>query len=235
MTVEEVMTQLESWGNPQTKKVLMNHGAREPFYGVKVADLKKIVKKVKKDHELAMALYETGNSDAMYLAALISDESKMTKSDLQKWAEGAYWYMISEYSVAWAAAESPYAEELADEWIESEQENIASAGWATWSNIVLLKPDDELDLDKLRRLMSRAEENIHDREDRVSYAKNNFILAVGGSVKALTKEAMAAGKRIGKVKVNMGETACKVPFIPQYLQKMADKGKIGYKKKTVKC
>ncbi|GLR17439.1 DNA alkylation repair protein [Portibacter lacus] len=235
MTVAEVMTQLESWGNPKTKEVLLKHGAREPFFGVKVADLKKIVKKVKKNHELAMALYDTGNSDAMYLAGLISDETKMTKADLNKWAEEAYWYMISEYAVAWAAAETPFAEEIADEWIQSDKVNVASAGWATWSNILLLKADEDLDLEKIKSLMAKAEEGIHDHQDRVSYTKNGFILAAGGAVSALTDLATEYGNRIGKVKVNMGETACKVPFIPDYLKKMKEKGRIGNKKKTVKC
>ena len=235
MTFTEIMSQLEEWGNPSTKKVLMRHGAREPFFGVKAGDLKKIVKKVKKDHDLAMRLYATGNSDAMYLAGLISDESKMTKADLRKWAEEAYWSYLSEYSVAWATAESPYAEELANEWIESDKENIASSGWATWTNIIILTPDEDLDLKKIRSLMKRAEKDVHEGENRVSYTKNGFILTAGASVKALTEEAIEAGKRIGKVKVDMNGSACKVPFIPEYLKKMEGQGRIGYKKKTVKC
>jgi hypothetical protein len=71
MTKDEIMLELEKLGNEQTKKVLSRHGAREPFFGVKVGDLKKIVKKVKKNHDLSLELYATGNSDAMYLAGLI--------------------------------------------------------------------------------------------------------------------------------------------------------------------
>ena len=56
----------------------MNHGAKEPFFGVKVGDLKKILKKTKKNHELSLELYKTGNSDAMYLAGLMADEKKIT-------------------------------------------------------------------------------------------------------------------------------------------------------------
>ena len=73
MQLAEIMQQLEAWGSEQTKKTLMRHGAREPLFGVKVGDLKKIEKKVKKNHQLAMQLYDTGNADAMYLAGLIAD------------------------------------------------------------------------------------------------------------------------------------------------------------------
>ena len=76
MTKDQVMTELKKKGSESIKKLFLNHGANEPMYGVKVADLKVIQKKVKKDHELAMGLFATGNYDAMYLAGLIADESK---------------------------------------------------------------------------------------------------------------------------------------------------------------
>ncbi len=89
MTLEEIMLELEQYGDPQTKKTLMTHGAREPLFGVKVADLKKILKKTKKNHELSLELYNTGNSDAMYLAGLMADETKITKEQLESWVENA--------------------------------------------------------------------------------------------------------------------------------------------------
>ena len=95
MTSQEIMQQLSDWGSENTKRILMKHGAPEPFFGVKVADLKKIKRKLKKDHELSLELYDTGNSDAMYLAGLIADENQITRAQLQKWAENATYYMIS--------------------------------------------------------------------------------------------------------------------------------------------
>ena len=127
MTTDEVMLELLKFGNEQTKKVFTRHGAREPFYGVKVGDLKTLVKKIKTDHKLALELYKTGNSDAMYLAGLIADENLVTGEELNDWAKAAYWYMLSEYTVPWLAAESRYGWELALEWIESTEEGIASA------------------------------------------------------------------------------------------------------------
>ena len=94
MTLEEVMAELEGYGNPQTKNTFIKHGVREPYFGVKVQDMKKIVKKVKKNHQLSLELFATGNSDAMYLAGLIADENKITKNDLNRWAREAYWLSL---------------------------------------------------------------------------------------------------------------------------------------------
>ena len=68
MSLKDVMAELKKLGNEQQKKTYFRHGVREPVYGVKIADLKVIQKKVKKDYELSLQLYDTGNSDAMYLA-----------------------------------------------------------------------------------------------------------------------------------------------------------------------
>ncbi len=235
MTASEVIRELEGYGNETTKRIFINHGAREPFFGVKVQDLKKIVKKIKKDYRLSLELYGTGNSDAMYLAGLIADEKAMTKQDLQKWVKGAYWYMISDYTVPWIAAESNFGKELAMEWIESDQEFIASAGWATLSNLVSLKPDNELDIENISALLDRVEMEIHSAQNRVRYTMNGFVIAVGSYVKELTNKAIFIGGKIGKVHVDMGGTACKVPLAPEYIQNVIDRGTHGKKRKVARC
>src|SRR5215216_3488770 len=127
MTAKEVLAQLKKLGTEQTKKTFLRHGAKEPFFGVKVGDLKVLQKKIKTDHALALELYDTGNSDAMYLAGFIADPAAMTKADLQKWVKGAYWNMLSGYTVPWVASESKFGRELALDWIDSDAELIANA------------------------------------------------------------------------------------------------------------
>lgn len=235
MNFKEIMTELEAMGNEQTKKTFKKHGAREPFFGVKVGDLKKIVKKVKKDHNLSLELYNTGNSDAMYLAGLIADEKQITREQLKSWAEKAYWYYISEFIVPWITAESRYGWELGLEWIESEKESIAACGWATLSSMTAVKPDEELNFDALSALLDRVKKEINLAPNRVRHTMNAFVIAVGSNVRELTNKAIKTGEKIGKVDVDMGGTACKVPSSPIYIDKVKKRGSIGKKRKTARC
>lgn len=235
MTLESIMQELATLGSESTKRTFKNHGAPEPFFGVKVGDLKTIVKRIKKEHALSLALYDTGNSDAQYLAGLIADERKISKSELHHWAKKASWYMMSEFTVPWVAAESPFGWELALEWIESPEENIASSGWATLSSLVGLKPDNELDLPALDRLLDRAARDIPGAKNRVRYTMNGFVIAVGGSVVPLHERAIETAKKIGKISVDMGGTACKVPFAPDYIAKIVAMGRLGHKRKMARC
>lgn len=45
MSFDEIMQALEENGSEQMKKVLMNHGEKEPFFGVKITFLKTTVRK----------------------------------------------------------------------------------------------------------------------------------------------------------------------------------------------
>lgn len=152
----EVMDKLASLGTEQTKTMFMRHGAMEPIFGVKIGDLKKLVKDVKKDKALARELFETGNSDAMYLAGLTVDPKSMDIETLRRWVQAAYWYMAAEYTVAGVAAESPYALELAREWILSPEEMIATCGWSTYANYISVTPDEALDLEEIRSLLKQV-------------------------------------------------------------------------------
>ncbi len=229
------MQELAALGSESIKKIFKNHGAPEPFFGVKVGDMKTLVKRIKKDHALSLALYNTGNSDAQYLAGLIADEQKITKADLQHWAKNASWHMQSEYTVAWVAAESAFGWELALEWIESPEERIATAGWATLGSLVSIKPDAELDLPVLDALLDRVAHNIAGAQNRVRYTMNGFVIAVGGAVAPLSARAMEVAQKIGKVSVDVGGTACKVPFAPEYLGKIVEMGRVGHKRKMARC
>lgn len=235
MSVDEVMAYLEEKGCPTTKATFMRHGAPDSFFGVKVGDLKVLQKKIKRDHSLALKLYETGNSDAMYLAGLICDPQAMTKKELDQWVKAAPWYMISEYTVAWTAAESPCGYDVAKKWIDSKQESIASAGWMTLSGIVSLKSDNDLDLEELTELLSRVEKKIAAAPNRVKYAMNGFVISVGSYVNPLSELAQQTARRLGKVEVDMGNTACKVPLATEYIDKAIARGSLSKKRKTVFC
>lgn len=235
MNRAEVMAELKKLGTAQTKQTYLRHGAREPLFGVKVGDLKKIVKKVKKNHELSLELYDTGNSDAMYLAGLIADEKRITPADLNRWVRAATWGWHSEYAVPWVAAESAHGWALGLEWIDSAKENVAASGWSTLGSVLSIRPDAELDLKAVEMLLARVEKQIGGAPNRVKYVMNGFVIAVGAFVKPLHKKAIETAKRIGAVDVDVGDTDCRVPSAVEMLQKIAKLGRVGKKKRSARC
>jgi len=235
-TIAQVMAELKKKGDPKRIKTFVNHGApADKMFGVSVADMKAIAKKIRGEQELACELYETGNSDAMYLAGMVADGSLMTKRQLESWAKNASWQMISEYTVPGVATESKHARDLALKWIKSRSESIASCGWNTYAGYVTVTADDELDMEEIEALLDQVEAEIDTAPNRVKYTMNGFVIAVGSYVSPLKKQAKATAKRLGKVDVEMGGTSCKVPLATEYIEKVEKSGRAGKKRKTIKC
>lgn len=236
-TVASIMAQLKKKGKESTRKIYARHGmATENMYGVSVADLKDLAKTIKGQQALACELYATGNLDAMYLAGMVADGSKMSAKELTAWAEGAAnLQMIAEYTVPWVTVENPQARELALQWMKSKKERVACAGWCTYSGLVATNPDDALDLAEIESLLGAVVKGIKSAQNRVRYTMNGFVIAVGSYVRPLSKEAKTAARQIGTVSVDVGDTACNVPVAAGYIEKIEAAGRVGKKRKTIRC
>jgi 3-methyladenine DNA glycosylase AlkD len=231
------MFELEALGDEQTKRTYMRHGGKEPVFGVKVSDLKNLIKKyqLKNNHELALELYATGNYDAMYLAGLIANSGKMTKETALLWLSQAYYWMLAEYTVSPVVAETDFAMELAQKLIDDSDERRASCGYSILWFYIMREEDVNLDKNELRLLLNKIEAEIHNAPNRVRYQMNNAVIAIGNSVSDLFDDAYATGVRIGAVSVEMGGTKSKTPSITEKLSNAKEKNQIGHKRKVARC
>jgi hypothetical protein len=234
MTASEILTELKKLGNEGTARVLRNHGAHDPCLGVKIGDMKPLQKQLKRNYGLSLELYASGIYDAMYLAGLIAEPKRMTKKDLTQWVKTAS-KPIASYVVGPIAAGSPVGWSQALTWIKSRKEIENIAGWATLSAIASVRPDAELDFDEYEGLLEVVERTIHAARDAVKYQMNSFVISVGCYISPLTESAIKAGHRIGVVSVDTGNTDCEVPFSPEYIQKVSDRGRVGKKRKSAMC
>jgi hypothetical protein len=165
----------------------------------------------------------------------VADGAQMTKKQLEAWAKKTSCEPICSYTVCWVATESEHARELALKWIDSKTPSVAICGWGTYAGIVATRPDEELDLKEIQSLLDRVVAEIHDAPNKVRYLMNGFVISVGGYVKPLLKQAKTAAKKIGEVEVDMGDTACEVPLATAYIDKIEKMGRVGKKRKTMKC
>jgi 3-methyladenine DNA glycosylase AlkD len=236
-SVAQILAEMKKKGKANYQAIYERHGIpKERSFGVLTSELKKFAKALKGEQKLAMELYATGKMEPMYLAGLVADGAKLTKKELQAWAAGTHGMpIIAEYTVPWVAAENPAACELAKEWITSKEEAVASAGWCSYVGVMATRKDEELDLKEIEGLMRRAVKEVPGAKNRVKYTMNGFVIGVGTYVKPLLKEAKAAAKEIGVVTVDVGETECKVPLAAEYIAKVEKMGRVGKKKKTMKC
>lgn len=235
MNLEMVMQELEALGKERTKKIYGSNGVHEPLFGVATGDMKPITKKIKKNQPLAEQLYTTGNYDAMYFAGVIADPKAMTVADFERWMDAAYCYMLSDWVVAVTLAETDIAQEVADKWIASGEELRMSAGWSCYCWLLGNRPDGEFSESKIANMLEIVENTIHDSPERTKYAMNNFIYTVGVSYLPLHDKAVETAKAVGSVKVKRDKTKSSFLLASENIQKVVDKGRLGFKRKHVRC
>ena len=236
-TARAILADLKSRGKENTRAIYANHGIPiDRTWGVSNADLKLIAKTIKGQQALAAELYHSGNFDAMYLAGIVASGKQLTAAELTAWANEATGICtLLEYPIAWLALETSNPRELALQWIASGQENLASAGWATYSGLLATQPDSALDLDEIKSLLTTILSEIHSAPNRVRSTMNAFVIDLGVYVLPLLTEAKAAAKAIGPVSIDVGNTACKVRLASEAIAKAESAGKLGKKRKTIRC
>jgi 3-methyladenine DNA glycosylase AlkD len=235
MDFDIVMKELEALGKERIKKTYMSNGAHEPLFGVATGAMKPLSKIIKKDQPLAEQLYATGNYDAMYFAGIIADPMAMSEEDFERWIDGAYFYMLSDYVVAVTLAEANIAQMVADKWIASGEELKMSAGWSCYCWLLGNRKDSEFNADKLASMLDQVENTIHESPERTKSAMNNFIYTVGISYLPLHDKAVETAKAVGPVEMKRGKKKSSILHASENIQKELDRGKLGFKRKYVRC
>jgi len=235
MDFEMVMLELEALGKERMKNTYLRNGAHEPLFGVATGAMKPLAKKIKKNQPLAEQLYATGNYDAMYFAGIIADPMTMTDADFERWMDGAYFYMLSDYVVAVTLAETGIAQAVADKWIASGEELRMSAGWSCYCWLLGNRPDSEFSESKIASMLDQVENTIHNSPDRTKSAMNNFIYTVGISFLPLHDKAVETAMAVGPVEIKRDKKKSSILLASENIQKEIDRGKLGFKRKYVRC
>jgi len=235
MDFETVMQELEALGKERTKKMYISNGAHEPLFGVATGAMKPIAKQIKINQPLAEELYATGNYDAMYFAGIIADPKAMTESDYDRWIDGAYFYMLSDYVVAVTLSESDIAQDIADKWIASGDELRMSAGWSCYCWLLGNRKDHEFSESKISDMLDLVKNTIHNSPERTKSAMNNFLYTVGISYLPGHEKAVETAKEVGIVEVKRDKKKSSMLNAYESIQKEIDKGRLGFKRKYVRC
>lgn len=223
MTAQEIIMELESLATDLMKKRHANRGAKEPFFGVAVGAMKPLYKKVGINHALAEELYATGNYDVMYFAGMIADPSAMTIADFNRWMQSAYFHMISDFVVAVTLSESHCAMETADSWLDSENELCRSAAWCTYQWLLGWRPNDFFQKDKIAALLYKGLDVLDGETKHVKSSIDGFVSAVGISFTPLHEEAAKAAQTHN------------LPYAAKAIERIVSQGKVGFKRKAVRC
>jgi 3-methyladenine DNA glycosylase AlkD len=227
MTLKQTLAALEKAGTAQNRKVYGRHGVTGDMFGVSYAELGRLKKKIKVDHDLALGLWASGNHDARVLACMVADPAAFKARELDGMARELGNYVITD-AFGTMVAHGPLARGRADVWKNRKNEWVSCAGWNVLGSLAL--NDDDLDDRYCADQIAIIAKEIHTRPNRTRHSMNNALIALGVRNGKLEKKARAAAKKIGKVEVDHGETGCQTPDADSYMTKT-----LTHRKKKKRC
>jgi len=213
----DLLDTLRTIGTARTAATYRRHGAVGDVLGVSYAELGALQKKHRGDHALAQQLWKSGAHEARVLATMIADPSKTTRKEVDAWVSDVQGYPLTD-ALAELVAKTPLAEACMTAWMKSKDEWAASAGWRILA--ALARRDDDTAEAYFEPYLESIAGRIQKAQNRVRYAMNGALIAIGGRGGALETKALKVAKAIGRVEVDHGDTDCKTPEAAAYIAKL---------------
>jgi 3-methyladenine DNA glycosylase AlkD len=163
MTLNETLKQLKALGNEATRKHNAKWGAGNNQFGVKHGDLRALAKKIQPSHELAMALWETGNVDAQLLAILLIKPKNLSAIEVDRLVRSISFAHVADWLNSYVVKQHADKETLRQKWMADDDRWAARAGWGLTAERVAKSPEG-LDL---KALLDRIESEMGDADPAV--------------------------------------------------------------------
>lgn len=216
MNLQEALQQLEALGHEKVRAQNRKQGASENQYGVRLGDIRKLAKKIKTNHELALKLWETGNHDARFLAILVMKPKELSAEELDRLVRSVTWDRVADWLNSYVVKNHPNKEELRQQWMKAKDPMAARAGWNLTSARVGKSPEG-LDLPAL---LDRIEAEMAEAAPEPQWTMNNTLATIGIHHPEHRERALAIGEKLGVYRDYPVSKGCTSPFAPIWIGEM---------------
>ncbi|SHO51377.1 DNA alkylation repair protein [Anaerocolumna xylanovorans] len=214
MTKNEILTILSSLSNEKRKQMYMKNGAGENTYGVLLGELRKLAKQLGTNHELALELWHSGNTEAKWLACMLFDAKQLTIDEARDMVSKITYPDIIDKFVGEVICKTKFSDILAEEWSVSGEDNLGRAGW----NIIVHKVSDgELTNEALEKLLETIEAELQTVTPGKQWAMNHALCEVGICYPQFTERCITLGETLGVYRDLKVPKGCTSAYAPNWI------------------
>lgn len=190
-----ILEELRGMGSEEARAGMSRYGINTAdAFGVSVYELRRVAAQIGTDHELALALWETGNHEARLLACFVDDPASVTAPQMEAWAAGFDSWDICDQATTSLFDLTPHAWGKAVEWAGREEEWVKRAGFAMMAGLAV--HDRKASDGDFERLLGCIERGAPDDRNFVKKAVNWALRNIGKRNAALNSAAIACAERI---------------------------------------
>ena len=216
MTVKEIIKQLESLGDEQRRAHNTRNGAGDNQFGVPLGALRVLAKKIKTNHELALALWKTGNIDAQLLATLLIKPKSLSADEMDRMVRSVTFVYVADWLNSYVVKQHPDKESLRQGWMATNDPMAARAGWKLTADRIA-ESAEGLDLPVL---LNRIESEMGNAAPEVQWTMNCALAEIGINFPKHRKRAISIGEKLGIYRDYPCSKGCTSPFAPIWINEM---------------
>lgn len=216
MTLDDVLTELAALGDEKVRKQNRKAGASDNQYGVKLGELRKVAKRIKTDHALALQLWATGNADARFLATLILVPAQLTPDEVDAMVRSMTFTRVADWLNGYVVKQHPDKEALRQRWMTATDPMAARSGWSLTAERVAKDPDG-LDIPAL---LDRLEAEMASAPPEAQWTMNTTLAMIGIHLPEHRQRALDLGERLGIYRDYPVSKGCTSPFAPIWIGEM---------------
>jgi len=224
-TADEIVSHLKSLGTEENRAGMARFGINtSTALGVGNSDLRPIARQVKKNHERALELWETGIREARLLAGFTDEPRKVTIEQCRCWAgDFDSWEIVD--GVSDLFVDTPFWRGLIEEFAADEREFVRRTAFAmlAWGAVHLKKEPDA----SFALYLPLIEQHATDGRNFVKKAVNWALRQIGKRSMSLHGPALALSEKLAasadKTARWIGKDAVKELTSPKTLERLAAK------------
>jgi len=194
--VQVVLASLERAGSTKVRaEMSTRYGIyTDNAFGVMMRDMQAVAKSIGTNHELALALWDTGTYEARMVASMIDDPAKVTSAQMDRWCKSFDNWAICDTVCFKLFDRTPHAFEKVAQWAGKREEFVKRAGFALLASVALhdKKTADETFLRCLPLIERAADDERNFVKKGVSWA----LRSIGKRNAKLQTAAMAVARRL---------------------------------------
>lgn len=170
-------------------------------FGIGLTQLRKLAKKVGRDHDLAASLWQQPVYDAKVIALLIDDPKQVTREQAEQQVEQLHGGMLAHVFSSCDAtlAKTSFVRDLADEWMRSDDVVRRRCGYGLLYEISKDKRKSAPDDDYFLGWIEHIEGSWKEQSINTLCAMAGALMGIGKRNKVLNAAALRVAREIGPI------------------------------------
>ncbi|GAB4367109.1 MAG: DNA alkylation repair protein [Calditrichia bacterium] len=194
---EQIINELHRLSRPESKAGMAQYGIQvDKALGISIPELRNIARRVGKNHELALRLWDSEWHEARILATMIADPEQLSETLTEKWAMDLNSWDLCDQFCNNLLRKTAFAHRKALEWSGRPEEFVKRAGFVLMA--VLAVHDKKSKDPVFTNFFPLIEREAFDNRNFVKKAVNWALRQIGKRNAALNREAIRTAQKIAK-------------------------------------